>query len=44
MINDQAQRLRDVINKNKEEKTDKEPKIICISSGKGRVEIGRAHV
>ena len=37
MINDQAQRLRDVINKNKEEKTDKEPKIICISSGKGGV-------
>ena len=37
MINDQAQKLRDVISKSKETKTDNEPKIICISSGKGGV-------
>ena len=37
MINDQAQRLRDVVSKNNEIRPDKEPKIVCISSGKGGV-------
>jgi len=37
MINDQAQRLRDVVSKNKEIRPDNQPKIVCISSGKGGV-------